>query len=370
MSAKDVQGYSILRAVNLMASGRWHVENSVEREASEAYAKVIGRDPRGERGFLIPPDVLNAGMRGGSFRAAQRTSNDGAGGYLVPDDFRADSFIDLLRNRLAIYNQGRGATVLSNLRGDVIIPKKTVGTVGYWVAEGTGIDGLVTKSDMTFAQIAMRPKTCGAATEISRKLMLQSSPDAELLVRNDLLQTLTTALDAAFLGGNTDGTGVQPTGILNWASVGRVDGGSDAAALDWDAIVDLETAVAAGNADVGSLAYMTNAVGRGEMKTIARVASTDSKFLLNDDGTLNGYPLIVSNQVSGAITQGNVTTAYGLIFGNWADCVIGLWSGVDVMVNPYANDLAGATRITIMQDADFAVRNAASFAWRACARTA
>jgi hypothetical protein len=131
--------------------------------------------------------------------------------------------------------------------------------------------------------------------------------------------------------------------------------------------VQLETEVAADNADIGSLAYMTNAVMRGYLKSNPRVATND-RMIWGDDNSLNGYGTVVSNQVPGDLSQGGVTDGCALIFGNWADLIIGLWGGMDVLVNPYANDLAGAVRIVVLQDVDVAVRRAESWAYKVCAR--
>ena len=123
-----------------------------------------------------------------------------------------------------------------------------------------------------------------------------------------------------------------------------------AANPDFGEIVDLETAVAQDNADVGSLGYVVNAAMRGALKQAEKATGT-AQFVW-DNGMLNGYNAGVSNQV----VSGDV------IFGNWSDLLIGLWSGLDLTVDPYSNSTSGTVRVVALQDADIAVRHPESFA--------
>ena len=50
-----------------------------------------------------------------------------------------------------------------------------------------------------------------------------------------------------------------------------------------------------------------------------------------------------------------------MIFGNFAELIIGYFSGVDVVVDPYTGSSAGTTRIVFLQDMDMAVRHGNSF---------
>jgi HK97 family phage major capsid protein len=195
--------------------------------------------------------------------------------------------------------------------------------------------------------------------------MLQSTPDAEALVRTDLIDCLTIGIDNAALNGS--GSAGQPQGLLG-AGISTYETSGAASVPTWASVVGLETTIAGDNADAGSLAYMTHTLGRGYLKANPKVATNDT-FMWSENNTLNGYRAIATNQVSAALSQGGVTNAYGLIFGNWSDLIIGLWSGMDILVNPYANDLAGAVRVTVLQDVDVAVRRAASFAFKKCARS-
>jgi hypothetical protein len=51
-----------------------------------------------------------------------------------------------------------------------------------------------------------------------------------------------------------------------------------------------------------------------------------------------------------------------MLFGNWADLMIGMWGSLDLMVDPYTGSTAGTVRVVALQDVDVAVRNLESFA--------
>jgi HK97 family phage major capsid protein len=181
----------------------------------------------------------------------------------------------------------------------------------------------------------------------------------------DLSTVLSLALDAAAIAGT--GADNQPTGILNTDGIGDVAcGDPDGAAPTWADIVALETEVAVDNADVGALAYLTNAKARGKLKTTEKAANT-AQFVWENGieagfGLLNGYRAAASNQVPSNLTKGGGTALSAIIFGNWNDLVMGLWGTIDILVDPYSGSTSGTVRVVALQDADIGVRHAESFA--------
>src|SRR5690606_30700059 len=118
---------------------------------------------------------------------------------------------------------------------------------GYWVSENTAI---TSESQQTIGQVTLTPKTVGAYTDFSRRLLLQSSMDVEMFVRADLAATLGQMIQSAAINGAGGG---EPTGLLNTVGIGSVAGGTNGLAPTYDHMVDLETAVSVANADVGNL---------------------------------------------------------------------------------------------------------------------
>jgi HK97 family phage major capsid protein/HK97 family phage prohead protease len=348
LSDKEVRSYSVLRAINALANpGDSNAQRAAafERECSDAAAKVQGK---ASRGFFVPFDV----------QRAQRDLTAGtanAGGNLVATDLLAGSFIERLRDAMVI--MGMGTRMMTGLQGNVAIPKQSGAATHYWVAENSA----PTESQQTLAQVTMTPKTVGAFTDISRRLTLQSSIDVEMLVRDDLAAVLGRAIQGAAINGT--GTSNQPSGLLTLITAGVI-GGTNGAAPDWQDIIDLETAVAVGNADVGTLGYLSNPKVRGRLKSTQKFSSTNGQPVFEQGDTpLNGYRCGITNAVPSNLTKGTSSgVCSAIIFGNFADLMIGMWGGLDLMVDPYTGSTAGTIRVVALQDVDVALRNVESFA--------
>ncbi len=340
MTEREIGQYSFVRAIHALANPRdmrAQEAAAFEREVSNAAAKKSSREVRG---IMVPFDVL---------RAQTRTLNVGtgtAGGDAVATNLLAGSFIDILRNKMLISQLG--VTTLNGLQGNIAIPRQTGATTAYWVAEG----GAPTEGDQALDQVTMSPKTVAAYTDFSRKLLIQSSIDVEALVRNDIAKVIALELDRVLHYGS--GSSNQPTGIKNTTGIGTVSFAADTPTFA--ELVSLETKLAAANADIGNMAYVTNATLRGALKTAPKIGSTYPVFIW-EDGEINGYQAKISNQ----ITVGS-STGQDIFFGNYEDALLGFWSGLDMLVDPYSNSTSGAIRLTAFQDADVAVRHPVSFA--------
>lgn len=378
LSKKELQQF---RFTNLIAATLWPNDETVRKmaafeiEASRAAADKR-LDVRADRAgaFTIPVDVLTSAldvrsvdaehaaklfiqraMAGG--RIGQRDLNVGtttAGGHLVATELLASSFIDILVNQMKL--MGMGTTMLTDLQGNIAIPRATGGSTGYWVAES----GSPTESQQAFDQVALTPKTCGAFVDYSRRLLLQSSIAVEAFVRMDIARTIALLIDLAGINGS--GSSNQPRGILNTSSIGSVAGGTNGAAPTWDHIVDLESALANANADMGSLGYLTNSKVRGKLKKTQQFSSTNGQAVWQG-GELNGHRAEVSNQVPSNLTKGTASgVCSAIIHGNFRDLLIGMWGGLDIMTDPYTGATSGTRRVVALQDVDVTVRHPESFA--------
>jgi HK97 family phage major capsid protein len=277
-----------------------------------------------------------------------------AGGNLVATELLASSFIDILVNQMKV--MGMGATMLTDLQGNIAIPRATAGSVGYWVAENIPS----TESQQAFDQVALTPKTAGAFVDYSRRLLLQSSIAVEAFVRMDIARSIALMIDLAAIMGT--GASNQPRGLLNTAGIGSVAGGVNGAAPTWDNMVDLESAVANANADTGSMGYLTNTRVRGRLKRTQKFTGTNGQEIWQN-GAINGYRAEVSNQVPSNLTKGTSNgVCSAILFGNWRDLIIGMWGGLDIMLDPYTGATAGTKRVIALQDVDVNVRYPVSFA--------
>ena len=333
LTEKDKKRFSLFNVVNALANPtdrRAQEAAAFEFEVSRAAAEKYGRDPQG---IMVPYEVLS-----------KRDLNSSDESDLFGDDFRGGEFIDVLRNQSSVMRAG--ARMLNGLSGDVKIPRKATASSAAWIdTEG----GAATESEMTTGTISMVPRQLGAFTDITRQLRQQSSLDVESLVRDDLAQALALAIDLAALAGT--GSNGQPTGIKNTNGINTLDFGTAPDLIPTFAqVVEMETKVAEDNALLGNLAYILPASMYGALKTVEKATNT-AQFVVEPGGTINGYNAIVSNQCS----------AGDLFYGNFADLLVGMWSGVDLTVDPYSLSTTGSIRLVAFQTVDVAVRHAVSF---------
>jgi len=200
---------------------------------------------------------------------------------------------------------------------------------------------------VNFGLVSLRAKTLAARSAITRRLLNQSSLGIEALVRENLARDLALALDyAGFYG---DGLSNAPVGIKSTAGIGSVTfAGANPTFAE---LVGMETAVSLQNADVDSMAYIGNASFRGYAKSTKKFADASMNTIWEQGNTVNGYNALTTNQVA----LGDV------FFGNFSDLIVGMWGGLEVMVDPYTGSDKGQLKIVVMQDVDFAVRRAQSF---------
>jgi HK97 family phage major capsid protein len=355
LSPREARSYSLLRLIqHQLTDGK--VRADFELECAEEIKRRTGKQ---FKGTPIPWEVQNRdlgvritsaseleqlrsiALRSGMYQAARALTAATAGGAaeLVGTTLRADMFIDLLRNR-AVAGQV-GVQVLTGVVGKITFPRQTA--AGNW--EWTGESGTTTGSQLSTGSITLTPKEGRAFQEYTRMLLLQSTPSIELLVQNDLLAIARLGIDKAVFHGS--GTSNQPKGIINETGIGSVDGTN----LSWSGVVDFETHVASANADVATMFYVTNPTIRGLLKTRTKV-SGQPVYLMSEDGTVNGYQTVVSNQIS----SGHI------FFGDFSQEVLVYFGNLDLLVNPYAKDKEGITRVNIYADVDCALRQAGAIA--------
>ncbi len=332
MSNTEVKQYSLVKALREQAD--FKDISGLEREASDATAKIVGKPAKG---FFIPHDMMKAGR-------ALSASDATKGGYTVGTDVLGGDMIEMLRNKALVSQMG--ARTMSGLIGNVLIPRITGGGAAYWLSE----TGSVSQTDQTFGQLGLTPKRLVGNTAYSKELLAQSSIDVEAFVRGDLMQVLALAKDLGAINGL--GANGQPVGIMNTTGIKTVTFG---AAPTFAKAVDFETQIAGANADVEAMAYLTTPAVRGAWKTTVKTANQAiflwEKGVERGVGDVNGYPAYATNQVP----------SDRVVFGNWRDLIIAEWAGLDVVVDPFTLKKTGQIEITITLLCDIGVRHAESF---------
>jgi HK97 family phage major capsid protein len=351
LTDKEKGQYSLSRAILAARDENWK-DAGFELECHTTIADRLNKVP--ERGhFFVPQDIQRRRMDVDLHRLAQvhnlphllqrdlNTADSAAGGYLVQTSVAG--FDELLRNISVAMRMG--ATTLPGLRDNVTIPRQSAAATAEWLGtEATG----PTESQQTFVQLALTPKTVGATTEISRKLLMQSSIAVEGLVNADLAAVCGLAADLAVLSGT--GASGQPLGIDNVTGVGTVTGTS----LAFEDILEFQTDVAAGNVMPSRGGYVTTAAVASLCIQRVKYTSTASPLWEGNiwNGTMQGFPAMSSNQVATAV----------MYFGDWSKVVIAEWGTLEIDTNPYGSGFgAGIIAVRALYSVDVGVRLPVAF---------
>ena len=344
MTGKEVQRYSLGRALVASLTGDWK-NAGLERECSEALAKITGRSPEG---FFLPFDTFQ-----------KRDFNVGTGseaGNLVPTDLRGDLYVDALRNNLVLGKMG--VRILAGLTGNIDLPRKTTPTSLSRLTE----IGSASETNPLTAKVTLSPKRVGGYVEVSKQALIQSSMALESMIRDDLLMSAAVELDSSSINGN--GTAPNILGIRNYTTIGSTTAGANGAAPTWGNFVDLETACANSNAEPDTLAgYITNTRVRGRLKQTQM--GTNLPFIwMNGAQPVNGYRVGITNNVPNNLTKGTSTTvcSAAIFSSDWSMAVVGLFGAPDVIVDPYSKADTGQVKITLNQFSDMGIRLPAGFA--------
>ena len=349
LSRTEAEQFSMVRAIRACASKSWQKDAPYELEVTRAVAQKLGK-VADENRFCVPFEVLarkhnlleadQLRQVLGLGRRDLTVATAGQGGYLVQTD--NVGFIDMLRNRSVAFRMG--VRRLSGLQGSVTIPRQSAAATAVWLANEAST---ITESQQTFVQVPLTPKNVAAYTEISRQLLLQSSPGAEGIVSGDLAQVVAVAADLAVLNGS--GASGQPTGIINTAGIGSVTGTS----LAYAGILEFQTDVAGSNVQPSSGGYVTTPAVAALMMQRVKFTSTASPLWEGSvwDGTMSGFMAMSSNQMPAA----------NMLFGDWSEVVVGEWGVLEIEVNPYANFQAGIIGVRSIYSMDVGVKRPFAF---------
>ena len=347
--------YSLTNVIRALA-GDTSVDIGYEREVSDEIVAQTGR--KSAQGIVVP-DFIRANSADGALTFGRPNYTgagaiDGIGGNgaaTIATNLLSGSFIEALRDALVL--TGAGMQTLSGLVGDIAIPKGGKVTAAWITQE----NGDATKTNPTLGQIGASPKTIGAYTDITRKLLLQSSIDVQGFVVRELVYAIAHGLETAgFAGAGTAGV---PLGLVSQIaqSVAFAAGApTKAKVLEMISKIDEVNGVTGSQcfigrpnvwALLGGTLDWTPVTGDGGVGGV-----TSGKYLLDTaTNTMEGYDFVKSN----------IAPAKTLLFGDFSQLVLCLWSGTDIVVDQYSQCTKGALRVVALQDADFIVRRPEAF---------
>lgn len=195
-------------------------------------------------------------------------------------------FIEFLHS-MTVYDK----LPLRQIPANVQIKGQDGAATGYWVGQSKAIPA--TTAD--FSAVNLTPLKVAALAVVSNELLRDSSPAAEQLVRDALVEASSQRVDTTFLSNAAAVSGVSPAGILNGLT-GITSAGTDGAGLRADIKALYATFIAAKNVNglhlvttpslAKSIQLMTNALGLTEFPGITAAG-----------GSLLGDPVTTGDNV-------------------------------------------------------------------------
>lgn len=228
-------------------------------------------------------NVIKAGVAGGG------TGSGEWGAELAQSDARfTGDFIEFLHG-MTIFDR----LPLREVPARVHIKGQDGAATGYWTGESKGI--AVSKPD--FSDVELTPLKVGAIAVCSKELVLDSSPSAEMWIRDSLAQASAQRVDTTFLGTAAASNGVSPAGLLNGLSAGAPSG-TDAAAVRADLMTLYTGFLTAKNAS-GLVQIMTPSMAKALALLVNALGQPEFVGLNADGGTLLGDRVFTGDNVTG-----------------------------------------------------------------------
>ena len=308
---KQERKFSYVEAIKAMCENR-------DFEEPEAQVNERGRRNSihtSERSFFIPMEkrtTLQAGVQ-----------------YYGKEDVAPD-YLDLvtpLENELIAAQAG--ATFLTGLQGDIVIPFYT-GSKAGWAGEIAS----ASNGEGTFKQKTLAPKRITSYIDLSKQLLIQANDSIERYIQNSIVTAVRETLESTMFG-NKASTDNRPAGLLYGVS-------PKVSAITYGDLVNAETDLLKNN--FKNLAWVAAYDALGVLKQTQKVSG--QAFMLYENGLIDGRAVYASN---------NVDTK-SLILGDFKELTIGQWGGVELVVDPYTQALNGTIRLVVNSYFNYFVR--------------
>jgi len=327
--------YSVMNVLRNLAGEKSDV--GFEMEISQELGRQRGKTPKG---VIIPFSALSQRdlSVSGTLSATVATYLDSA------------NFIDLLRTKYVIGQAG--VTFMPGVVGNLSIPKMSAGATAYHVAEGSDI----TESAPTLANVTGSPHTIGALVDVTRRMLEQSTPAIEALVRTEIEERLMRGVQIAVFAGSGDSG--QPSAITT--AIGINNPSVTQGAPTYAELLGFPGSIMADNAEADGQKFIMTA------KVWAKLAAT----LVGADGartvldpvskTCIGFPYFTTEDVP----------ANSLWFGDWSTVVVPFWgNGVEIASDNAKLFASGGITLRALLDYDVMVRQGAKLAYNTAVTT-
>ena len=323
--------FDLAGAVSALAQGKRPTGVAAEF-TEEAMREVRGTNMMMKGQLSIPASALRALGDAGEFGAGSALVNSPG---FVPENVAAGVAALAAPTRF----QQMGGRVLNGLTGNVKVPVVGTASTISNPAEGAAI---AADAGTAIGSSDLAPQRYGAYVTVTEQLMLQGGPAVEALITQDMVTQMNREIDK----------------LVFDTIIGTGDGDSDAAVSAAELLAG-EASLAASGVDLTNVQIIVDSVAHALLGADAVVSNVDAAINRNNIGQLSclGYPYYVTDLLpaNGVAAEGSCI----MMDANQA-AVLGLFGGIDIVVNPYTLDLNHQVRISIHRYADAAVLHGAA----------
>ena len=325
---KEVRNFSFFKAVNDFTNGKL---DGVEREMHEEAVNEARSAGRSINGLGIPSFMLE-------------TRADVTQGLSAIAPTNVLGFADAMREA-SVFNRV-GANILTGLSANTTIPVAGASTV-----EWEGEVDLAANGGAEFDKVELTPTRLASYVNISKQLLLQNGAAAEQAIIRDLGRATAQKMDAAIF--STANVAGAPASLGTLATSTFTESAySNLASIMLDFVTAEQTLAEAGGLE-GNLAYVASPALMAQLKQSAQVAAVDAGM---QGALINGYPAYFTN---GCTKSAGVSGDF--FFGDFSKLYMGMFGGLDIMVDPYSVAINGQTRLVLNQYMDWGVSDGAGF---------
>ena len=326
---KEVRNFSFFKAVNDFTNGKL---DGVEREMHEEAVNEARSAGRSINGLGIP-----------SFMLEKRVNEPTQGGSgIAPTNVLG--FADAMREA-SVFNRV-GANILTGLSANTTIPVAGASTV-----EWEGENDLAANGGAEFGKVELTPTRLASYVNISKQLLLQNGAAAEQAIIRDLGRATAQKMDAAIFSTASVTGAPASLGALATSEITE-SAFSNLASIMLD-FVTAEAKLAEVGGLEGNLAYVASPALMAQLKQSAQVAAVNAGM---QGSLINGYPTYFTN---GCTKSAGVSADF--FFGDFSKLYMGMFGGLDIMVDPYSVAVNGQTRLVLNQYMDWGVSDGAGF---------
>jgi HK97 family phage major capsid protein len=326
---KEVRNFSFFKAINDFTNGKL---DGVEREMHEEAVNEARSAGRSINGLGIP-----------SFMLEKRVNEPTQGGSAIAPT-NVLGFADAMREA-SVFDKV-GANILTGLSANTTIPVAGASSVEWEGEIDAAADG-----GANFGKVELTPTRLASYVNISKQLLLQNGAAAEQAIIRDLGRATAQKMDAAIF--STAGVSGAPDSLGELATSVFVESSfSNLASIMLDFVTAEQTLAEAGGLE-GNLAYVASPNLMAQLKQSAQVAAVNVGM---QGALVNGYPTFFTNgctKVAGASGD--------FFFGDFSKLYMGMFGGLDIMVDPYSVAVNGQTRLVLNQYMDWGVSDGAGF---------